>query len=67
MRTKEMTDALHVGPILLGAQRAVHILSDSVTSRGVVNMTALAAVDSSGATGGRGQSNLTFVDGLLAE
>ncbi|MET3794306.1 NADP-dependent malic enzyme [Aquamicrobium terrae] len=64
---KEMTDALHVGPILLGAQRAVHILSDSVTSRGVVNMTALAAVDSSGATGGRGQSNLTFVDGLLAE
>ena len=42
---KTMTDALHVGPILLGAARAAHILTPSVTSRGVLNMTALAAVD----------------------
>ncbi|WP_367714597.1 NADP-dependent malic enzyme [Nitratireductor sp. GISD-1A_MAKvit] len=42
---KVMTDALHVGPILLGTAMPAHILTPSVTSRGVVNMTALAAVE----------------------
>ena len=42
---KEMTDALHVGPILLGTALPAHILTPSVTSRGVVNMTALAVVE----------------------
>jgi malate dehydrogenase (oxaloacetate-decarboxylating)(NADP+) len=42
---KVMTDALHVGPILLGAAWPAHILTPSVTSRGIVNMTALAAVE----------------------
>lgn len=44
---KSATDSLHVGPILLGAARPAHILSQSVTSRGVVNMTALAVVEAS--------------------
>jgi malate dehydrogenase (oxaloacetate-decarboxylating)(NADP+) len=44
---KTMTDALHVGPILLGTARPAHILTPSVTSRGVVNMTALAVVEAS--------------------
>jgi malate dehydrogenase (oxaloacetate-decarboxylating)(NADP+) len=42
---KVMADALHVGPILLGSALPAHILTPSVTSRGVVNMTALAAVE----------------------
>ncbi len=42
---KALTDALHVGPILLGASRPAHVLTSSVTSRGVVNMTALAVVE----------------------
>ncbi|PWL17923.1 NADP-dependent malic enzyme [Falsochrobactrum shanghaiense] len=42
---KSVTDALHVGPILLGAARPAHILTPSVTSRGIVNMTALAVVE----------------------
>ena len=42
---KQLTDALHVGPILLGAAKPAHILTPSVTSRGVVNMTALAVVE----------------------
>ena len=42
---KSMTDGLHVGPILLGAAKPAHILTPSVTSRGVVNMTALAVVE----------------------
>jgi malate dehydrogenase (oxaloacetate-decarboxylating)(NADP+) len=40
-----MLDALHVGPILLGTDKPAHILTPSVTSRGVVNMTALVVVE----------------------
>lgn len=42
---KTMTDALHVGPILLGCARSAHIVTPSVTSRGIVNISALAAVE----------------------
>ena len=42
---KQMTDALHVGPILIGTARPVHVLTHSVTSRGIFNMSALAAVE----------------------
>ncbi|WP_182419413.1 NADP-dependent malic enzyme [Bartonella sp. HY038] len=42
---KQTLDALHVGPILMGPSRPAHILTPSVTSRGVVNMTALAVVE----------------------
>jgi len=42
---KVVSDALHVGPILLGAAKPAHILTPSVTSRGVVNMSAMAVVD----------------------
>ncbi|PYB75255.1 NADP-dependent malic enzyme [Rhizobium wuzhouense] len=44
---RTMMDALHVGPILLGAALPAHVLSTSVTSRGVVNMAALAVVEAS--------------------
>jgi len=44
---KSVTESLHVGPILLGAAMPAHILSPSVTSRGVVNMAALAVVEAS--------------------
>ncbi len=37
------TEALLVGPMLLGMSRPIHVLVPSVTARGVVNMTALAA------------------------
>ncbi len=42
---KQMMDALHVGPILLGTEKPAHILTPSVTSRGIVNMTALAIAE----------------------
>jgi malate dehydrogenase (oxaloacetate-decarboxylating)(NADP+) len=45
--TRTMMDALHVGPILLGAAMPAHILSPSVTSRGIVNLAALAVVEAS--------------------
>jgi malate dehydrogenase (oxaloacetate-decarboxylating)(NADP+) len=44
---KQLMDALHVGPILLGTDRPAHILTPSVTSRGIVNMTALAVAECS--------------------
>jgi len=43
---KQMMDALHVGPMLLGTDKPAHILTPSVTSRGVVNMTAIAVAES---------------------
>ena len=38
-------DGITVGPILLGAKKAAHIVTPTVTVRRIVNMTALAAVD----------------------
>jgi malate dehydrogenase (oxaloacetate-decarboxylating)(NADP+) len=38
-------EGLTIGPILLGAAKAVHILTPSATVRRLVNMTALAVVD----------------------
>jgi malate dehydrogenase (oxaloacetate-decarboxylating)(NADP+) len=40
---KEMTNALAVGPILMGPKAPAHILAPSTTSRGIVNMAAIAA------------------------
>jgi malate dehydrogenase (oxaloacetate-decarboxylating)(NADP+) len=40
---KEMTNGLAVGPILMGPRAPAHILAPSTTSRGIVNMAAIAA------------------------
>jgi malate dehydrogenase (oxaloacetate-decarboxylating)(NADP+) len=42
---KGLADALPVGPILIGGAKPAHILTPSVTARGVVNMTAVAVVE----------------------
>mgnify|MGYP002716973498 CR=1 FL=1 len=39
------TDGVAIGPILMGVNKPVHILTTSATSRRVLNMTAIAAVD----------------------
>lgn len=41
----ELNNALAVGPILMGTKRPAHILSPTVTSRGIVNMSAIAAAE----------------------
>ena len=43
---KEMNNALPVGPILMGTKSPAHILAPSVTSRGIVNMTAVTVNES---------------------
>ncbi|MEX6506486.1 NADP-dependent malic enzyme [Jiella sp. M17.18] len=45
---KSLTEALHVGPILLGPASPAHVLTPSVTSRGVVNMAAIAVAQAVG-------------------
>ena len=44
---KRIGNAVDVGPILIGSRYPVHILSNTVTVRGIVNMTAMAAADAS--------------------
>jgi malate dehydrogenase (oxaloacetate-decarboxylating)(NADP+) len=45
---KELNNALPVGPILMGTRQPAHILAPSVTSRGIVNMVAIAATEAAG-------------------
>ncbi|MCF3935550.1 NADP-dependent malic enzyme [Acuticoccus sp. M5D2P5] len=47
---KSVTKALHVGPILLGTRLPAHIITQSSTARGVLNMTAIAIVDAESRT-----------------
>jgi malate dehydrogenase (oxaloacetate-decarboxylating)(NADP+) len=42
---KLAADGLPVGPLLLGMAKPVHVLSPSVTARGILNVSALAAVE----------------------
>ncbi len=42
---KMLGDGILVGPLLLGTEKPAHILTPSVTSRGIINATALATVE----------------------
>jgi malate dehydrogenase (oxaloacetate-decarboxylating)(NADP+) len=44
---KRIGNAVDVGPILIGSRLPVHILSNTVSVRGIVNMTAMVAADAS--------------------
>jgi malate dehydrogenase (oxaloacetate-decarboxylating)(NADP+) len=56
---KVLTDAVPVGPILIGPSRPAHILTPSVTARGILNMTAVAAVEAQERAGRQQPSLLT--------
>ena len=45
---KVLGNGIPVGPILMGAAKPAHIASQSVTVRGLLNLTALAVVESQG-------------------
>ena len=47
--TKVLADSLPVGPILIGPAKPAHILTPSVTARGIVNLTAIAVVEAQAA------------------
>ena len=49
--SKVLADGLPIGPILIGPARPAHVLTSSVTARGVVNMTALAVVEAQAQAG----------------
>jgi malate dehydrogenase (oxaloacetate-decarboxylating)(NADP+) len=48
---KVVSESVAVGPILLGAAKPVHIVTPSVTVRGLLNMSAVAVVDAARAAG----------------
>lgn len=50
---KMIGDGVPVGPMLVGLKHSAHVLTDSVTVRGIVNMTAVAAVDAIDRKAGR--------------
>ena len=41
---KTFSDGISIGPLLLGSARPAHVLTPAITTRGIVNMTALATV-----------------------
>jgi malate dehydrogenase (oxaloacetate-decarboxylating)(NADP+) len=45
---KVLADALPVGPLLIGPAKPAHILTPSVTARGIVNVTVAAVVEAQG-------------------
>jgi malate dehydrogenase (oxaloacetate-decarboxylating)(NADP+) len=49
--TKVLADALPVGPLLIGPAKPAHILTPSVTARGIVNVTAVAVVEAQALAG----------------
>ena len=42
---KVLADALPVGPVLIGPAKPAHVVTPSVTARGIVNITAVAVVE----------------------
>jgi hypothetical protein len=60
------SDGVTVGPILLGAGKPVHILTQTATVRGILNMTALAAVDATQINaGGDDETGCDVTEGRL--
>jgi len=52
---RSMGEGLSVGPVLVGGAASAHIVTPSVTARGIVNMTAIAAAQATAlAERGRG-------------
>jgi malate dehydrogenase (oxaloacetate-decarboxylating)(NADP+) len=41
---KALVDGVAIGPLLLGTAKSAHIVTPSISVRGLLNMTALAAV-----------------------
>ncbi len=46
--TMIMAETLPVGPILVGTAKPAHILTPSVTARGIINMTAVSVAEAQG-------------------
>ena len=42
---KAAADGLPVGPLLLGMSKPVHVVAQTVTARGIVNVSAVAAME----------------------
>ena len=50
---KSVGNGLPVGPMLIGGAKPLHVLNQSVTARGILNMSAVAVVDAQDGPRGR--------------
>ena len=41
---KETNEGMSVGPVLIGMAKSVHVITPAISTRGIVNMTAVAVV-----------------------
>jgi malate dehydrogenase (oxaloacetate-decarboxylating)(NADP+) len=64
---KVLADALPVGPLLIGPAKPAHILTPSVTARGIVNVTVAAVVEAQGGAVDAGQDAAEAGAGPLSE
>jgi malate dehydrogenase (oxaloacetate-decarboxylating)(NADP+) len=55
---KALGDGVNVGPILAGVAKPAHVLTQSATVRGIVNMSAVAVVDAQEYEAGRGAARV---------
>jgi malate dehydrogenase (oxaloacetate-decarboxylating)(NADP+) len=51
---KAVVHGISVGPMLIGAAAPAHVLTSAVTTRGIVNMSAVAVVDAQGRSADEG-------------
>ena len=62
---KTAADGLHVGPMLLGTALPAHVLTPSVTARGILNMTALSVVEPQRLAETRSGTGFVTIDGAV--
>ncbi len=60
---KELGDGLLVGPMVVGTAAPAHVVTSSVTARGIVNITAVAVVDAQDRDGGGGTAAISATEG----
>ncbi|MER2264276.1 NADP-dependent malic enzyme [Methylobacterium oxalidis] len=64
---KVLADALPVGPLLIGPSKPAHILTPSVTARGIVNITAAAVVEAQARAPARVEEGGEAGAGMISE
>ncbi len=64
---KALANGVSVGPILLGMKKSYHVLSRVVTTRGVVNLSILAAVDAQALNAQEAEAEASALDRLATQ
>jgi malate dehydrogenase (oxaloacetate-decarboxylating)(NADP+) len=63
---KAATDALPIGPMLLGMSKPIHVLTPSATARAILNLSALAVLEAQSADQRRDEPPEAVAQGVAA-